>query len=172
MTLTVPVFSDSHGRGYLAMDVIERLQNCCEGGVNVALFLGDGLSDISDVIPEGCSLLAVSGNCDLFSSLFASDGGMIPEDRIETIGGLRVFMTHGHKYSVKGGYGSAVAQARRLNADLLLFGHTHIPFTRYLPPEGAHHKPLYVMNPGSLRDGSFGTLTIADGVPLLGLGKL
>lgn len=172
MTVTIPAFSDSHGSGYRASEVIERLKNCGEGGVNVALFLGDGISDITPAIPNGCSLLAVCGNCDLFSSLFNSEGGMIPEERIEILGGVRIFMTHGHKYSVKGGYGSAIARARRLNADVLLFGHTHLPFTDYLPPDGAFDKPLYVMNPGSLRDGSFGVITISDGTPLLSLGKL
>ena len=172
MTVTIPVFSDSHGRGHRVSEVIERLNNCGEGGVRVALFLGDGMHDLAPAIPEGCSLLAVAGNCDIYDHLYDSEGNVIPDDRVEFIGGLRIFMTHGHKYSVKGGYGAAIARARRLNADILLFGHTHLPFTDYLPPDGAFNKPLCVMNPGSLRDGSFGVITISDGTPLLSLGRL
>ena len=172
MTLTIPVFSDSHQRSYYALEVFERLSACGGRAIDKALFLGDGLYDIGDYVPKDCTLLSVSGNCDLFSSLFGGDGEMIQPEILTEIGGLRIFMTHGHNYSVKGGHGAAVARARRLDADILLFGHTHSPFTDYLPPDGAFNKPLYVMNPGALRDGCFGVITISDGTPLLSLGKL
>ena len=44
--------------------------------------------------------------------------------------------------------------ARENNADILLFGHTHIPFETY-------EEKLHIMNPGSLT-GIYGTYGIID----------
>jgi len=52
-------------------------------------------------------------------------------------------MTHGHEYRVKFGIREAEYTARRNGCDLLLFGHTHQPFTDY-------RDGLYLMNPGSV----------------------
>ena len=172
MTVTVPVFSDSHEKSHYALEVFDRLSACGDTNIRNAIFLGDGLFDIRDYVPKGCELLSVSGNCDLFTSLFDADGTMVQAERLVRIGGLIIFMTHGHNYSVKGGYGAAVARARQVNADILLFGHTHTPLTTCIPPDGPLDKPLHVLNPGALRDGHFGLITISDGVPLLSLGSI
>ena len=169
--MTIPIFSDSHGRGERAAKVFERLQKCSEFP-KTAIFLGDGAADIEMGIPRECELLSVAGNCDRWTSLFDDDGNEIPDERVEMIGGLRIMMIHGHKYSVKGGLGSAIARARERDADILLFGHTHQPTCLTLPADDRHPKPLRLFNPGSLADGSFGLLTIEGGVPLLSHGRL
>ena len=50
-------------------------------------------------------------------------------------------------------------QARKQGADIDLFGHTHIGFTRY-------EDGLYLMNPGSLSragEHSYGVIDLCDG---------
>lgn len=168
---TIPVFSDSHGVGYRAAEVFERLA-LVDDYPKTAIFLGDGIRDIESGIPKNCELLAVGGNCDAWTSLFDSCGNELPDERIEMISGIRVLIMHGHKYSVKSGYHLAIARARAVGADILLFGHTHLPYLAEIPADNISSKPLAVFNPGSLRDGSFGILTVVNGKPLLSHGKI
>ena len=81
-------------------------------------------------------------------------------------------MTHGHLYGVKSGYGLAIAHAISRGADILLFGHTHEPYLQRIE-KGSEvggrilERELYVFNPGSLRDGRFGTMTVVGGQIIL-----
>ena len=76
-------------------------------------------------------------------------------------------MTHGDLYGVKSGLGRLVKAADDKDVDIVLFGHTHLPLSVYLP-EGdesfgfALRKPLYLFNPGSIGgyERSFGCVTI------------
>lgn len=141
------VLSDSHGR---ADRLRESARRCC--GVDMILFLGDGLRDLS-VLDERATerLCAVRGNCDLFSPLAAD----LPEERFLAFDAYRVLMMHGHTHDVKLGISRAVAYAHERGADVLLFGHTHEPLSLYLP-EGSDVggtvllRPLHVFNPGSI----------------------
>jgi putative phosphoesterase len=169
--MTIPIISDSHGSGYRAEYIFERLKKCGEHP-STAIFLGDGARDIEDGIPKGCELLSVAGNCDVWTSLFDDAGNEIPDERLEFIGGLRIFMTHGHKYSAKSTTALLISRARELDADIVLFGHTHEPVFREIPADERHSKPLLVFNPGSLRQGSFGLLTVVGGKPLLSHGEI
>ena len=59
------------------------------------------------------------------------------------------------------------AFAAEKQADILLFGHTHNPlFKRYEKDETAYgvslKKPLVLFNPGSVREGSFGSLKLSE----------
>ena len=64
-------------------------------------------------------------------------------------------MTHGHRYGVKSGYLRAIYAAREQQADLLLFGHTHYA-------ECFQEGPLWVLNPGAARNGSYGIITLSQ----------
>ena len=169
--MTIPIISDSHGSGYKAEYIFGRLAKCGDYP-RLALFLGDGARDIGEGIPKGCELLSVAGNCDVWTSLFDDAGNETPDERVEMIGGLRVLMMHGHKYSVKSGLGFAISRAREVGADVLLFGHTHEPVSYVVPADERHQIPLHVFNPGSLRAGSFGLLTVVDGKPLFSHGEI
>lgn len=159
------VFSDSHGSRREMLTAIERQRALplCERPEYI-LFLGDGLRDfdsVEDLDLPGVSLLSVKGNCDAFG---AQD---TPESRMPVIANYRVIMTHGHRLSVKAGLGRAVAFAAEKQADILLFGHTHNPlFKRYEKDETAYgvslKKPLVLFNPGSVREGSFGSLKLSE----------
>ena len=157
------VFSDSHGRSSHIDEMMARVLSCGEPPRQV-LFLGDGLADLSRASSlEGQSLIAVRGNCDMF----AVDE---PETRIVGLGQYRALMMHGHTLGVKLGLAAAVALAVREGVDLLLYGHTHQPFEKYLEAgerfEGiAVEKPLCIFCPGALKDGSFGRIsTGAQGI--------
>ncbi|OJU13240.1 MAG: hypothetical protein BGN88_02445 [Clostridiales bacterium 43-6] len=130
--MRVLVISDSHGANSVIGDAIET-QNTAD----YVLFLGDGIrqfEDYSYLYPEK-TFVAVRGNCDFFGR----------EKLSETIlaGNKRIFMTHGHSYYVKAGLDEAINAAKGQNADILLFGHTHVSYVGY-------ENGLYIMNPGSI----------------------
>jgi predicted phosphodiesterase len=96
--------------------------------------------------------------------------------------GIRLFFLHGHTRSVKNGMTRAVLAARSKDADVLLFGHTHVPTDTYIPEETGDdgnviYKPLRIFNPGSLGasgDGAahFGLIEIRNGSVLTSHGIL
>lgn len=177
--MTYLILSDSHGRPDRIGEAIRRVR---PDGI---LFAGDGLRDLSYCeLPAHLGaypLWAVRGNCDwLTSPVIVGGCPLEPEDEeLITLEGVRILLMHGHRYGVKGGFGSAISRAIQRSADLLIFGHTHIPLELHLSPDGRRsdfsvQKPLTVFNPGSLGDrrASFGTLTVQGGQMLLGHGEL
>ncbi|MCC8169614.1 MAG: metallophosphoesterase family protein, partial [Oscillospiraceae bacterium] len=62
-----------------------------------------------------------------------------------TVGGKRIFITHGHQYRVKyeHDFRTLAYRAAALNADLVVFGHTHTPHTSYVGS-------MTIINPGSI----------------------
>lgn len=155
------VFSDAHGDTRHMASAIALHPDTA-----LIFFLGDGRRQAEPFL-EGypdIPRVVVSGNCDVSFSLPAD------EEALVDAGGLRVLCFHGHRYGVKYGVGGAAAEAMRRGADILLFGHTHTPMTDYRT--GADGKPLWIMNPGSIRDGAYGILEILGGRPLLSLTTL
>ncbi|MBQ8388769.1 MAG: metallophosphoesterase [Clostridia bacterium] len=159
--MNILIFSDSHGRGELIGEVLARQIT----PPDAVIFLGDGLRDLDRVDTGAAELYCVRGNCD-----FAAFGE--EEEQTVILGGKRIFMTHGHLYGVKSGYGLAIAHAISRGADILLFGHTHEPYLQRIE-KGSEvggrilERELYVFNPGSLRDGRFGTMTVVGGQIIL-----
>jgi len=144
------ILSDSHNA---AGNFIWAIEN--EPRAEKIIFLGDGLSDAAEASDEtGRSIICVRGNCDFFSRE--------PDEDIITAGGTKIFLTHGHLYSVKHSLSQLTARARGLGANIALFGHTHSPLIDY--DDG-----LYLFNPGSLRGGSYGVIDITSAgiVPVL-----
>lgn len=66
-----------------------------------------------------------------------------------------VFILHGHTRGVKHGAEELLCAAKEKCADIVLYGHTHIPKSEYIDN-------MYVMCPGSIRDGSYGIVDITD----------
>ena len=127
---------------------VERVQP------QVILHLGDCVRDaqrLEERDPD-IPLLGVPGNCDY--------GGLDQPERLTELGGVRILMMHGHTRRVKSGPMAAIYAARECGADILLFGHTHVPLVDY---DGA----LWVMNPGAAGDytrPTCGLLTIREGI--------
>ena len=179
--MTIPIISDSHGKSRKLNDILEKLAVIGESASEL-IFLGDGATELIRNLPSGIRLYAVYGNCDSYGSALSLDiidgeGNVVPSERIEDLGGKRIFMTHGHKYGVKGGLSHAVSRAALLGADILLYGHTHEPYIQRIPAgsvfgEVILSKDLHVFNPGALESGSFGVLTVRNGEVLLSHGRV
>ncbi len=147
--MRIAVISDSHGHGSVVDKIIRR-----ETGAEVIIFLGDVTHDIEDFTYEYSDkkFYIVSGNCDVFSSY--------PCTEIVNVGGVNIFITHGHTLGVKGGTGALAAAARQSDCSIALYGHTHVPNIKY-------EDGLYIVNPGSCtrsRDGgnSYAVIDIRD----------
>ena len=144
--MKVLAFSDSHGnRSVLSHAVALEMPG-------LILHLGDHDGDCSLVereFPE-IPLRSVRGNCD-----YSSAGLDVDEF---TFGGKRFFMAHGHLYNVKIGFSSIINAAARRGADVLLFGHTHVPYYSVIGS-------VSVINPGSIAIGSktYAVLEFKDG---------
>ena len=173
---SVLILSDSHGHIRNLRTALDRQLRTPD----MILFLGDGLRDLGclGVAEKRISLLAVKGNCDSFSYPEPDD----PEERLLTLGSIRILMMHGHTHHVKGGWLPAAAHAARQGADILLFGHTHQPLEEHLSIGTVLggvplQKPLTIFNPGTVgggwgNDASFGTLTVRGDSFLLGHGRI
>ncbi len=173
MTEKFVIFSDVHGRADRVRELVSRHRDA-----SAFLFLGDGLRDLDETLfaSVGSALVCVRGNCDAFSS-------SVLEETVLDLGGARILLMHGHRYSVKSGLDRALAYASARGVDALLFGHTHLPEERYFP-EGSELSdgtrlahPTWAFNPGSLgepRGGkpSYGLLQIKNGQMLLSHGTL
>lgn len=163
------VLSDIHGRA----DLAERAASSHPDRDGV-LFLGDGIRDLSDTLTRGL-FGGVRGNCD--ESSFTGGSYELSEELFLNLGEYNVIMMHGHTHSVKSGEEMAVVYASKRGADILLYGHTHMPVERYYPSgykvDGyTLGKPLWVMNPGSVYEGSYGLLQIKNKQILISHGSL
>ncbi len=155
------VLSDIHG---ISSRAVHALRTHPEYGT--VCFLGDGIRQISLLKKEHPRTWhIVRGNCDL------SSDGDYPEEALIEAEGNRIFLTHGHRYFVKRGEDHLLAAAAERGADIVLYGHTHIPAAHY---DAAHG--VYLFNPGSIGapyDGNFtyGLLTISGTNVLFSIGK-
>jgi len=105
----------------------------------LVIHLGDGLSDAQLLATEiyPTPVLGVQGNCD-----FPRDAAPITHTfHAESV---RFFMTHGHAYGVKNGLLRLSLAARECEAQVVLFGHTHVPFCH-------QENGIWFLNPGSCR---------------------
>ena len=143
------IFSDSHGSEKLFANAIG--DNLDADGY---IFLGDGEQDFEyalsmyGIYPYGDNIkenYQVRGNCDMFSNE--------RDNIIAELFGYRIFATHGYVQGVKRGIERLTLEASRNGCDIALFGHTHERFY------GTSHG-ITLFNPGSLRNGSNGVLTI------------
>ncbi|MCC8181683.1 MAG: metallophosphoesterase [Clostridiales bacterium] len=142
------IFSDSHGNKTNMKKVLEQEQP------DMVFHLGDGRGDILAVLadhPE-IELHSVAGNCDWRSRCRTEE--------LVTVCGLRIFLTHGHEYTVKSGYSRLIAAGRRQEADIVLVGHTHISCVR-------QESGILLINPGAVGNSphpSYAVLEAEDGI--------
>jgi len=114
------------------------------------IHLGDMMYDAEEVAEHYPRLpfCLVPGNCDGWMTT-------VPIKKQITLEGKSILLSHGHRWGVKSGYDMAIADARAVGADILLFGHTHVPLCRQL------EDGLWMMNPGPARSG-YGLIKIED----------
>jgi putative phosphoesterase len=129
------VLSDTHGDIEKAKDVIGN-----SDGIDMVIHLGDYFRDaqkLSGMFP-GILIEYIYGNSD-----FMIDN--VPAEKMLEYEGKRIFITHGHRYSVKWNYDKLCRKAEEMNADVLLFGHTHVA-------DIVKKDSYYLINPGSISD--------------------
>lgn len=144
--MRILVLSDSH-RDYISASLAVKSQ----ASAKVIIHCGDGDEDVQRLKEDfkDRKILAVRGNCDFYSKL--------NKEEIINLNGRKIFITHGDKYEVEYGLDNIINKAKKIKADIVLFGHTHVPLCEY--KEG-----IYIMNPGSIktRRGTYGILDIED----------
>lgn len=157
------IFSDSHGEYRYIKKALSIHPDSA-----VVFFLGDGLSGIEEIAREDKNRMwiAIRGNCD-FSSIFLNYEAQVSEEI--TLLGRKIFLTHGHAYSVKAGLELLSSAAESRNADIVLFGHTHTPHLSYVSGE----RPYYLFNPGSIKEYpyTYGILTLTENAILFSHGS-
>ena len=137
------VMSDSHG------NTAKCIKATHSESPDLIVHLGDYQDDaivFSQCYPD-IPLYSVKGNCDMMSQ---------NHEEIEfEFGGMLFYITHGHLHNVKTGLAQIVADAKRREVNVALFGHTHIPY--YDAADG-----IVFVNPGSIAK-TYATLTLKDG---------
>ncbi|MCL1952482.1 MAG: YfcE family phosphodiesterase [Oscillospiraceae bacterium] len=142
--MRILVCSDSHGRRDRLVLALEQ-----QPKAEILVFLGDGAADADFFAMEGRPAYLVRGNWEGPSS------GLPLWQEFDAMG-KKVLCTHGHYSQVKWGLEELLRAGRERGADLVLFGHTHVPLVHY-------EDGLTLFNPGSLwEDGSYGFADITS----------
>lgn len=148
--MKVLVLSDSHSALSFMRRSIEQIKP------DVMLHLGDYFDDGQTIHEEYPDILfyQVPGNCDRYRC-----DPCQPESLLENIGGVKLFLTHGHRHKVKLSLWPLLRDASRSAAAAVLYGHTHVA--------DCHQEEdgLWVLNPGScgFYGGSVGLMEIENG---------
>lgn len=132
--MKILVLSDSHNGLRFMFRCMEAVKP------DAVVHLGDHYDDGEALAEEypGTPFYQVPGNCDRYRC----PPGM-PEIRIERIGGVDIYMTHGHRHHVKQYTGLLERDARTCKVQAVLYGHTHAADCRQ------EEDGLWVLNPGS-----------------------
>lgn len=129
--MKVLIISDTHKSHRNLENLLEQI-----GHIDMLIHLGDveGREDYIEALIN-CPMHVVCGNNDFFSDL--------PREEEFFIGEHHVFITHGHGYYVGMGEERLKAEARGRGADIVMYGHTHMPALTIEPD-------LVTLNPGSI----------------------
>lgn len=151
------IVSDSHRQNNLLRYAISQ-----ELPFDMLIHAGDIEDDIDEVLPprfREYEVHCVRGNCDW--------GNRYPSEELIAVTGdgwhRNILVSHGHRYGVRYDDSGLLVEARRQLADVVIYGHTHVPEC-YETEDG-----LLVMNPGSVahprqpdRKRTYGIITIDD----------
>lgn len=147
--MRIVVISDSHGNA-AAVQKIASLHTTAE----VFICLGDGERDFEPLKGRFPDKLfrSVRGNSD-----WGSDSPLMDMLVLER---KRILFAHGHTFNVKQSSNLILNEAHYVKANIVLYGHTHLPVTDYVGG-------VYVLNPGSVsqpRSGkpTYGVVDITD----------
>ncbi len=104
--------------------------------IDMLIHLGDS-EDAEDYIRSlvDCPVYILAGNCDGLTRL--------PRELDLDLCGYHAFLTHGHQYRVSQGEQALREEALRRGADIVMYGHTHIPVCH-------EEEGLLILNPGSV----------------------
>ena len=138
------ILSDSHKDFFAVCSAIDANPD-----INLIIHAGDVHRDVEDIMAAypliPCAYVLGNNDYNVWD---------VPYDRFFEYGGKKIFLTHGHNYSVKASPARVKYEAKRHGADICIFGHTHTKFLE----EGE----ILVINPGAAHR-SYAILTIDDG---------
>lgn len=128
--MLIGVLSDTHRCTWVFEKAVNALSGC-----DMLIHLGDNVQDVKEIsrLFKG-RIINVKGNCDFSTT--------VPEETTEIIEGKRIFITHGHYYDVKYDLMKLRYRAMELDADIALYGHTHVSKIDY-------EDGIWFINPGS-----------------------
>ncbi len=123
------IVSDTHGNNKILKKLVKKYEH-----FEYLIHLGDHIWDVDNIDFKG-KVLSIKGN---------ADRGAIGElDRVFTIDGYNIWLTHGHLYGVKFGLNKLFYSALEKKADVVIFGHTHMALN-------IDYENILFFNPGSL----------------------
>lgn len=150
----IAIVSDTHCKGVVNLaNILSKMD------LDLLIFLGDIFID-GEILENKTWLKTINilGNND-----YSLENSIASEQMLE-INGRNIFACHGHNYKVKANLNYLSYRAEELNADICLFGHSHIYTNEKI-------NGIYYFNPGSPSyprsfDGlkSFGIMLIDDEV--------
>ncbi|MDR0495688.1 MAG: YfcE family phosphodiesterase [Treponema sp.] len=128
--------SDTHGHISALETVLDWVKD--NYTVDTVVFLGDGIDDLRRTPMTKhfpCEWVMVRGNNDF--------GFSLPETVCLDWRGHRFFACHGHRHALYRNNDTLVAAARGMEADVVLFGHAHVPSCE-------NTRGILLVNPGSI----------------------
>lgn len=162
--MKIIVFSDSHGNEENMMRVL--MQNQMD--TSLVLYAGDGIDDIQNVMfsfPK-ISFEIVGGNREEYLySLF--DYKQVQYESLIQLDNHKILLTHGHKYNVKSSEYTILKYAQSKGADIIVYGHTHIPVANIIDS-------TYILNPGSIGSShpTYGLINIKNNTVEISINEL
>ena len=150
--MKIIVLSDTHG-DYRALHKTVLLHQ----DADMFIHLGDGEKELYQLFTyepwTEQKFHCLKGNCD-----YRQDVKVYRTLTLDLPYGHKIFAAHGDNFQVKFSTARIAYEARENQADIVLYGHTHVSDCRY-------EDGLYILNPGSLsipRDGKRPSYALID----------
>jgi putative phosphoesterase len=147
--MRIVVIGDTHGKIQGAIKALTLIDK-----FDILVHTGDSSDDgLKLKNYTDAPIYVVKGNC---------EAGMAPTERFEIIKGVKLFITHGHRYKVKWDYQTLIYKALEIRPNIVLFGHTHVAHWFF-------EEDILFLNPGSLslprgeKGPTFAVIDIANG---------
>lgn len=143
------IVSDSFGNISKLDDVVRKHKN----EFDILIHLGNRCYDALSLQDQVDKMILIRGNMELASPKVTSIGSFEEEFDIE---GVKVFATHGHRYSISSTFVFLKKQAKKIGANIVLFGHTREKKLEF-------EEDVLYFNPGSLMNNEYGIIAIENG---------
>lgn len=128
--MKIGILSDTHMMKNFIDKTIPYLKKC-----DLIIHAGDNFSDSKYIHSmTNIGIMAVKGNCDFEN---------VEEELVFEIEDKIIFLCHGDKYGVKYGIDTIESKAKEYDANIVIFGHTHIPLC-------IDKDEILYVNPGSI----------------------
>ena len=127
--MKIGVISDTHMMKKYMDKTIPYLKNC-----DLIIHAGDNFSDSKYLHSmTNVGVMAVKGNCDFDN---------VEEELVFEVEDQNILLCHGDRYGVKYGLDEIEKKAKSVDANIVIFGHTHIPLC-------IEQDNILYINPGS-----------------------